>query len=67
MRNLGISSIAIITVKVSDYHCVVHAVSKPDAINLLENYVLVDTRYTYKMLHKEILRKRVHLLWFSQI
>ena len=37
MLTVNISDIAIITVKNTDYHCIVHNISKFEAINLLEN------------------------------
>ena len=42
------SDIAIITVKEVDYHCIIHDVSKSEAIHLLENSVLDDRGYAYK-------------------
>ena len=42
---VNISNIAIITVKGADYCCIVHCISKSDAINLLENSVLDDQGY----------------------
>ena len=39
MLNVTISDIAIITVKNVDYHCIIHAISKSEAINLLKNSV----------------------------
>ena len=42
------SDIAIITVKEVDYHCIIHDVSKSEAIHLFENSVLDDRGYAYK-------------------
>ena len=42
---LNLRDIAIITVKSIDYHCVIHDISKSDAINLLESFVLNDRGY----------------------
>ena len=42
MLCLNISDIAIITVKNVDYCCIIHNISKSEAINLLENSVLGD-------------------------
>ena len=39
---LNISDIVIITVKGVDYRCIIHGISKSEAINLLENSVLND-------------------------
>ena len=39
---LNISDIATITVKNVDYRCIIHNISKSEAINLLENPVLKD-------------------------
>ena len=43
---LNLSDIAIITVKDIDYRCVVHDISKAEAIHLLENSVLDCRGYT---------------------
>ena len=40
MLSVNISDISIITVKNVDYRCIIHNISKSEAINLLENYVL---------------------------
>ena len=45
MLHLNISDIAIITVKNGDYRCIIHSITKSEAINLLENYVLEDRGY----------------------
>ena len=42
---LNISDIGIITVKNVDYRCIIHNISKSEAINLLKNSVLEDCRY----------------------
>ena len=42
MLRVNISDIAIITVKNVDYCCIIHSISKSEAINLLENSVLED-------------------------
>lgn len=45
MESLEINDIAIITVKGSDYCCDIYDVCKSDNMNLLNNFVLNDTRY----------------------
>ena len=45
---LNITDITIITVKNADYRCVIHSISKYEAINLLKNSVLGDRGYIYK-------------------
>ena len=45
MLSVNISDIAIITVKNVDYRCIIHNISKSEAINLIKNYVLEDRRY----------------------
>ena len=45
MLSVNISDIAIITIKNVDYRCIIHNISKSEAINLLENSVLEDRRY----------------------
>ena len=42
-----ISTIAVITIKNVDYHCVIHEISKFEAINFLKNSVLEDHGYIY--------------------
>ena len=39
MLSVNISDIAIITIKNADYRCIVHSISKSEAINLLGNSV----------------------------
>ena len=48
MLSVNISDIAIITVKNVDYRCIIHNISKSEAINLLENSVLEDCGYIQK-------------------
>ena len=45
MLCLNNSDIAIITVKGVAYHCIIHGISKSEAIHLLENSVLEDRGY----------------------
>ena len=45
VSSVGISNIAIITVKNVDYRCIIHNISKSEAINLLKNSVLEDCGY----------------------
>ena len=45
MLSVNISDIAIITVKNVDYRCIIHNISKSEAINLLKNSVLEDRGY----------------------
>ena len=45
MLCVNISDIAIIVVNKVDYRCIVHDISKSEAINLLENYVLDNCGY----------------------
>ena len=42
MLRLNISDITIITVKLVNYCCIIHDISKSDAIILLENSLLDD-------------------------
>ena len=46
----NLSDIAVISVKNVDYHCIIHNISKSEAINLLENSVLEDRGYIQKIL-----------------
>ena len=54
MLCLSLSDIAIITVKAVDCCCIIHDISKSEAIHLLQNSVLHDFGYIYKMHVKEI-------------
>ena len=54
MLCLSCSDIAIITVKGVDYCCIIHDISKSEAIHLLQNSVLDDCGYKYKIHVKEI-------------
>ena len=45
MLSVNIRDIAIITVENVDYRCIIHNISKPEAINLLKNSVLEDRGY----------------------
>ena len=53
MLCLNISDITINTFKAIDYLCIIHYISKSDAFDLWENYVLDDRGYI-KMPIKEI-------------
>ena len=48
MLCINIGNIAIITVKNVDYRCIMHDISRSEAIHLLENYVLDNRRYIKK-------------------
>ena len=50
MLSVNISDIAIITVKNVDYRCIIHNMSKSEAINLLKKSVPVDRGYSKKIL-----------------
>ena len=45
MLNVNISDIAIITVKNVYYCCIIHKISKSDAIKLLKNSILENRGY----------------------
>ena len=57
MLSVNISDIAIITVKNVDYRCIIHNISKSEAINLLENSVLEDRGYIQKCISKASILK----------
>ena len=48
MLSVNTSDIAIITVKNVDYCCIIHDISKSEAISLLKNSVLEDCGYLQK-------------------
>ena len=45
MLSVNVSDIAIITVENADYRCIIHHISKHEAIQLLENSLLEDRGY----------------------
>ena len=45
MISVNISDIVVIPIKNVDYRCIMHKISKSEAINLLENAVLEDRGY----------------------
>ena len=52
MLCLNISDITITTIKNVDYHCIIHYITKSEAINLLKNSVLEN----FVCIYKKILR-----------
>ena len=50
MLSVNINDIAIITVKNVDYRCIIHNINKSEAINLLQNSLLEECGYIYKIL-----------------
>ena len=50
MLSVNISDIAIIIIKNVDYRCMIYNISKSEAINLLESWVLEDRGYITKIL-----------------
>ena len=50
MLSVDTSDIAIINIKNVDYCCIIHNISKSEAIHLLENSVLKDSGYIWKIL-----------------
>ena len=50
MLSANINDIAIVTVKNADYCCIIHNISKSEAINLLKNFVLENCGYIQKIL-----------------
>ena len=46
MLSVNISNVAIITIKNVDYCCIIHNITKSEAINLLKNSVFEDRGYT---------------------
>ena len=45
MLSVNVSDLSIITVKNVDYRCIIHNISKSEAINLLKSAALEDRRY----------------------
>ena len=48
---LAISLLKILSFLKVDYRCIIHDISKSDAIHLLEDSVLDDLGYTYSKMH----------------
>ena len=44
--SVTINDIAIITVKNDDYYCIIHSISKSEAVKSLKNFPLVNHGYT---------------------
>ena len=42
MMSMNLSDIAILNIKGADYRCIIHGISKNEAINLLQNIDLTD-------------------------
>ena len=65
MLCLNLSNIAIATVKIIDYHCIIHCISKSEAIDLLKNSVL-EARVFIKIgiLKKSILKMESLIIIF---
>ena len=47
MLSVNISNVAIIIIKNVDYCCIIHSISRSEAINLFENSVLENCGYIY--------------------
>ena len=45
MLSVNISNIAIVTVENVDYYCIIHNISKSEALNLLKDPVLENCGY----------------------
>ena len=61
---LNIGDIAIIAVKAFDYHCIVHDISKSEAIHLLKKAVYLTIVGIYKMYTKKInIKNQVCLIY----
>ena len=62
----SLRDIATIIVKGVDYRCVIHGISKSQAVPLLENYILDDCG-TYKQMHiqETNIKNRVYTYYFD--
>ena len=68
MLCLNVSDITIIAVKGIDHCCFIHDISKYDAIHLLENHVLDDRGYIYKMHFTDInVKNRDYNYYFDTV
>ena len=50
MLSINKRDLAIITIKNVDYCCIIHNISKSEAINLLENFAIENCGYIQKIL-----------------
>ena len=64
---LNISDIVIITVKGVDYRCIIHGISKSEAINLLENSVLNDRGCIKNAFQRINIKNRVCSYYFDNL
>ena len=53
MLSVNISDIAMISIRKVDYRCIIHNISKPKAINLLENYLHKTLFFTFIQDHQD--------------
>ena len=58
MLSVDISNIVIVTIENVDYHCIIHSISKSEAINLLKNSVLEDVGIYKKTLPQFLVYSR---------
>ena len=63
MLSVNISDVAIITVKNVDYYCIIHNISKSEAINILEKAVLENRWYKKNILIFSLF-KQIFLLFY---
>ena len=64
MFSVNISDITIITVKNDDYRCIIHNISKSEAIYLLKSAVLEDRGYMYKNIVVSFSRFKADFFYF---
>ena len=51
MLSVNISNVAIIIIKNVDYCCIIHSISRSEAINLFENSVFENCGYIYILVY----------------
>ena len=54
MLSVNISNVAIIIIKNVDYCCIIHSISRSEAINLFENSVFENCGYIYFSIYKMV-------------
>ena len=54
MLSVNISNVAIIIIKNVDYCCIIHSISRSEAINLFENSVFENCEYIYFSIYKMV-------------
>ena len=55
MMSMNLTNVAILSIKISDYCCIISLISKNEAIDVMQNAVLAKKAKYYKAKNKKIL------------